>query len=404
MYLRIPAGTTSKLIEFPVYDSSSTIGALLAGLTYNSSGMTAYYDLWGASGSATSMSLVTMTKGTWTSLGFVAVDATNMPGMYQLGIPNAALTGATGVTIYLKGATNMVPVVLVIELTSATDYPANVQQLLGTAWLTPGTAGTPDVNVKLIGGQTAGLDGNNLLKVDVVDWNGTAVSSPATAGIPDINVKNMNNVAATSITTINANQGSTQPLNFTGTGGSALVKVDVTDIATAAVATGSAQLGVNLVNIAGSAVATGTAQLGVNVVNIGAHAVTLDANNLLEVDVQDWKGAAAPAMTGDAYSIVSNGTYGNSALETLLAALPSDASIQTDVYTVLSGTAIADATSLTANSLLDRLRALGWIIRNQIAITDATGSGTIYKDDSATTAFSVSLTDNATTTTRTRAA
>ena len=30
----------------------------------------------------------------------------------------------------------------------------NVTQLLGTAWLTPGTAGTPDVNVKLVGGVT----------------------------------------------------------------------------------------------------------------------------------------------------------------------------------------------------------------------------------------------------------
>lgn len=33
-----------------------------------------------------------------------------------------------------------------------TDQPVNVTKLLGTAWLTPGTAGTPDVNVKLIGG------------------------------------------------------------------------------------------------------------------------------------------------------------------------------------------------------------------------------------------------------------
>ena len=120
-YLTIPAGTTSKLIEFPVYDSSSTIGALLAGLTYNSSGMTAYYDLWGAAGGASVMSLVTMTKGTWTSLGFVPVDGTNMPGVYQLGIPNAALTGAQGVTIYLKGASNMVPVVLMIELTATSN-------------------------------------------------------------------------------------------------------------------------------------------------------------------------------------------------------------------------------------------------------------------------------------------
>lgn len=33
---------------------------------------------------------------------------------------------------------------------TAVVVPANVTQLLGTAWLTPGTAGTPDVNVKLI--------------------------------------------------------------------------------------------------------------------------------------------------------------------------------------------------------------------------------------------------------------
>lgn len=32
---------------------------------------------------------------------------------------------------------------------SLANLPANVTQLLGTAWLTPGTAGTPDVNVKL---------------------------------------------------------------------------------------------------------------------------------------------------------------------------------------------------------------------------------------------------------------
>lgn len=41
---------------------------------------------------------------------------------------------------------------------SLANLPANVTQLLGTAWLAPGTAGTPDVNVKLVAGtaQTAG--------------------------------------------------------------------------------------------------------------------------------------------------------------------------------------------------------------------------------------------------------
>lgn len=35
---------------------------------------------------------------------------------------------------------------------------ANVSQLLGTAWLTPGTAGTPDVNVKLISADATAAD------------------------------------------------------------------------------------------------------------------------------------------------------------------------------------------------------------------------------------------------------
>jgi hypothetical protein len=113
----IPAGSTSYIIEFPVYDSSSTIGALLAGLTFETASLVAYYDRWGAAGGATAISLVTMTKGTWVSSGFVAVDGTNMPGRYQLSIPDAALaTGVNGVTIRLSGAANMVPVTLLITL------------------------------------------------------------------------------------------------------------------------------------------------------------------------------------------------------------------------------------------------------------------------------------------------
>ena len=65
--------------------------------------------------------------------------------------------------------------------------------------------------------------------VNVVNWLGTVVATPATSGIPDINVKNMNNIAATSVTTINANIGETQPINFTGTGASAFVQTDVKD-------------------------------------------------------------------------------------------------------------------------------------------------------------------------------
>jgi hypothetical protein len=79
------------------------------------------------------------------------------------------------------------------------------------------------------------------------------------AGVDEkVNVDNINSVSTSSVTTINASQGTTQPLNFTGTGASALVKSDVTDIATAAVSASTAQLGVNVVNYNGNAVSAST--------------------------------------------------------------------------------------------------------------------------------------------------
>ena len=70
------------------------------------------------------------------------------------------------------------------------------------------------------------VDANGFVSVHLADILGTAVSTPATAGILDVNIKNMNNVAATSITAVNANIGTTQPINFSGTGASAFVKSD----------------------------------------------------------------------------------------------------------------------------------------------------------------------------------
>jgi hypothetical protein len=66
-----------------------------------------------------------MTKGTWVESGFVAVDSTNMPGWYELGIPDAALaTGCQQLQIMIKGAANMVPVCMEIELTATSNQDA----------------------------------------------------------------------------------------------------------------------------------------------------------------------------------------------------------------------------------------------------------------------------------------
>jgi hypothetical protein len=115
MKLEVKKGTTSKLIHVFISDSSVTTGAGLTGLVFNSPSLTAYYC---RGGTAIAISLLTMTLGTWVSGGFVAVDGTNMTGLYQIGIPDAALlTGVDVVSVHLKGATNMAPVMCEIQLT-----------------------------------------------------------------------------------------------------------------------------------------------------------------------------------------------------------------------------------------------------------------------------------------------
>lgn len=116
--LSILAGTTSKLFRIFIPNSSVTTGAGLTGVAFNTSGLTGYYIREGAA-STTQITLATQTLGTWATGGFVVVDGTNMPGMYEISIPNLAIAaGVKSVVIYYQGVTNMAPVVLEIELTA----------------------------------------------------------------------------------------------------------------------------------------------------------------------------------------------------------------------------------------------------------------------------------------------
>lgn len=109
-------GTTSKRRRIFIQDNSVVTGAGLTGLLFNSSGLTWYY-IRDDQGATVQVTLATMTLGTWTTGGFIEIDAVNMPGWYEIGVPNAALVSGASVQIHLQGATNMVPVVLDIELT-----------------------------------------------------------------------------------------------------------------------------------------------------------------------------------------------------------------------------------------------------------------------------------------------
>ena len=99
------------MIEVPLRSSST--GQLLTGVAYGD--LTATYIREGAA-SETSVSPVTMTQGTYVSGGWVE---TGIAGVYQFGIPNAALAaGALAVTLVFStsGAIDVVKrVVLVVE-------------------------------------------------------------------------------------------------------------------------------------------------------------------------------------------------------------------------------------------------------------------------------------------------
>lgn len=120
MKLKLKRGTTSKLVRIFVQDTSQTDGSGLTGLVYNSAGLSAYYLREGDS-SPTAITLVTATVGTFTSSGFKEVSSSNMPGVYELGLPDAVFATGNSTIVMLRGATNMAPVLLEFEL-DATDY------------------------------------------------------------------------------------------------------------------------------------------------------------------------------------------------------------------------------------------------------------------------------------------
>ena len=115
-YARLPdveqrtfVAASTSVVEY-VNITQSNSGAPLTGLTYQSSGLSAYYVRPG--GSPTAITLANQTaSGAYASGGFVAVDNTNMPGLYRIDIPNAAFnSGVSKVNVYLRGAGNMNPI------------------------------------------------------------------------------------------------------------------------------------------------------------------------------------------------------------------------------------------------------------------------------------------------------
>jgi hypothetical protein len=99
-------------------------------LVYNSAGLVASYRK-GATGSRTAITLATQTVGgAYSSGGFVEIEATHMKGVYRLDLPNAAVDTEGFVTLFVYGATNLLPTALRID---CRPLPVDVKKFGGTA-------------------------------------------------------------------------------------------------------------------------------------------------------------------------------------------------------------------------------------------------------------------------------
>lgn len=137
MKIDVIKGVTSKLIEIFISDSSSITGEGLTGVVFGD--ITGYYYRSGAGSEVELAALKTMTLGTWVTEGFIEIDATNMPGYYQLGLPDAALvSGANQVNFLLKGAADMAPLPIEIQLVEPFVYEGGI-------WINSGVANTNTV-------------------------------------------------------------------------------------------------------------------------------------------------------------------------------------------------------------------------------------------------------------------
>jgi hypothetical protein len=155
--ITIAPGSTSQSIEL-------YLG--VTGLTSSTSGLSAYYNRTRTASVAITLVARTIAQA-WTSGGFAEVDATNMPGVYRLDVPDAALAaGADDVTIVVRGASGtngaVMTVTLIAEPTDAVLVRMGPYQIKADGL---GSSQPLDINV----GAAQGID------TQVVDANGSGV-------------------------------------------------------------------------------------------------------------------------------------------------------------------------------------------------------------------------------------
>jgi len=325
MKLSIVAAATSQSVNVFILDSSKTDGSGLTGLVYNSAGLVAYYSFTGANAGSVAITLATLAavNSAWSSGGFKEIDSTNMPGWYRLDLPNAALASGNGrvVSAHLKGATNMAPLPLEIELTGWD----NQDGVHGGMSALPNTACTR--NASLL---TSGSGTDQLLvsagKVSLVAsdspkfYSGTATAGGASTltdtgqawtanALAGCRVKITSGTGANQCRVIVSNTGTVLTVDRAWT-----TNPDATSVYTV-LEGDSPKTDANLAVTAGTVSdKTGYSLTQAFPANFAALGITA-GGHVSNVDTLTTYTGNTP-QTGDGYAILNNGTYGNSALHT----------------------------------------------------------------------------------------
>lgn len=291
--------TQQRMVIF-VQNATSTTGGGLTGVAFSAAGLSWYY--YKASGTSTSVTLASATLGTWASGGWKEIDATHLPGFYEIGIPDAVWnSSAPWAVMQLGGAANMVPVNMEIELCSVDPYNANNFGLASLPTAIPAAAGGL-VLVGTIG--TGYLDLTATGQVDVGKWLGTAVTS--NVGVPVVYATGGTITTVTG--TVTATVPTVTPANVTqwlGTAVTSNAGVPIVDVAAGTISTvtgtvtatvPSLSTNVNVQQWLGTAV---TSNAGIPIVDVAAGTVTTVSGNV---------GGSVGSVTGTVTATVVGGT------------------------------------------------------------------------------------------------
>ena len=394
-------GQGSIVLRVKLRNSSVSTGAGLTGLTSASTGLI-ISTIADNESSATAYTVAGSTIETITTLGtyaaptatkcrFKEVDSTNHKGIYEIQIADArfAVSSAKSLLVSISGATNLAECDVVVPLRSVDPYDAVRFGMTALPNAASGSAGA----VITSGTGTAQLSTSS---GQVLLQSGTGTGQLSfTSGVVQADAAKINGVATTNVTTVNANLGTTQPVNFTGTAASALVKSDVQDYlgstAPALVggrydaSVGAYQTGLTPLQptVAGRTLdVSATGEAGVDWANVGSPTATLNLSGTTISTSQ-----AVASVSGAVGSVTGNvggnvtGSVGSVATGGITAASIADGAIDratfaadTGLQTVRSNTAQAGgSTSITLDASASA--TTDYYINSLIYLTGGTGVG-----------------------------